>query len=256
MKVILKEEIDNLGNAGDLVMVKDGYARNYLIPRQLAIRADTRNLKELQHHQRALERRRTKLKEAAIELEKQFEGVGPIVEIRACGPDGKLFGSVTSKDLAGVLNEREVTVDKRQISLTDPIKRLGDYEVTVKLGQGHTATLQVSVKPDEASAKAIAVAEVEAAEEARAAEAVAAREAARAAARAEREAEFEDSAPAEATAESAEGSAEAADDATAEAADDATAEAADDATAEAAEDATADADADADEGSEAKAADE
>jgi len=66
MKVILKEEIDNLGNAGDLVMVKDGYARNYLIPRQLAIRADTRNLKELQHHQRALERRRAKLKADAI----------------------------------------------------------------------------------------------------------------------------------------------------------------------------------------------
>ena len=62
MKVILKEEIDNLGNAGDLVMVKDGYARNYLIPRQLAIRADQRNVKELEHHQRALERRRVKLK--------------------------------------------------------------------------------------------------------------------------------------------------------------------------------------------------
>jgi len=76
MKVILKEEIDNLGNAGDLVMVKDGYARNYLIPRQLAIRADQRNVKELEHHQRALERKRVKLKADAIELERQVSGVG------------------------------------------------------------------------------------------------------------------------------------------------------------------------------------
>ncbi len=220
MKVILKEEIDNLGNAGDLVMVKDGYARNYLIPRQLAIRADTRNLKELQHHQRALERRRAKLKADAIELEKQFEGVGPIVEVRACGPDGKLFGSVTSKDLVGVLSERNVTVDKRQVALSNPIKRLGEYEVIVKLGQGHTATLQVSVEPDEASATAIASAKAEAAEEAAAAEAAAAREAARAAARAAREADSEASTAAEDTAEAAgDEQAEAAGDDVAESSD-------------------------------------
>jgi len=185
MKVILKEEIDNLGNAGDLVMVKDGYARNYLIPRQLAIRADERNVKQLQHFQRALERRRTKLKAEAIELEKQVSGVGRIVEVRACGPDGKLFGSVTSKDLAEVLKERGVTIAKRQIVLIDPIKALGEHEVTVKLGQGHFATLQVCVEADETSAKAMAIF----AEEAAVAAAAAEREAAQAARRAKAEAE-------------------------------------------------------------------
>jgi large subunit ribosomal protein L9 len=207
MKVILKEEIDNLGNAGDLVMVKDGYARNYLIPRQLAIRADERNVKQLEHHKRALERRRTKLKAEAIELEKQVAGVGRIVEIRACGPDGKLFGSVTSKELVEVLRERGVIIDKRQIVLVDPIKALGEREVTVKLGQGHVATLQVSVEPDETSAKAMALA----AKAAAAAAVVAEREAAQAARRAKVDAEEAAVIAAEAAEESAE---EPADEAT------------------------------------------
>ncbi len=202
MKVILKEEIDNLGNAGDLVIVKDGYARNYLIPRQLAIRADQRNVKELEHHQRALERRRVKLKADAIELERQVSGVGRIVKIRACGPDGKLFGSVTSKELAETLAELGVVIDKRQIMLGDSIKHLGDREVVVKLGQGHTATLTVSVEPDEASAEAISLAAAEAAAEKAAAEKAAAAAERRAAAEAA-EKEAVEAANAEVASESA-----------------------------------------------------
>jgi large subunit ribosomal protein L9 len=200
MKVILKEEIDNLGNAGDLVMVKDGYARNYLIPRQLAIRADQRNVKELEHHQRALERRRVKLKAEAIELERQVSGVGRIVKIRACGPDGKLFGSVTSKELAETLAEMGVHVAKRQIVLHDPIKQLGSTEVLVKLGQGHTSVLTVVVEPDEASAQAVAAAAAEAAAEKAAAEKAAAAAERRAAAEAAEQAAV-DAANAEATAD-------------------------------------------------------
>jgi len=199
MKVILKEEIDNLGNAGDLVMVKDGYARNYLIPRQLAIRADERNLKELEHHRRGLERRRTKLKEAAMEVEKQVNGVDRIVEVRACGPDGKLFGSVTSKDLVEAVKAAGVIIDRRQVQLRDPIKALGEHEVIVKLGQGHTATLQVSIEPDEASAQAIA----DYAREAAAEKAAADREAARAAREAPAEEPAADETTDEATGEAA-----------------------------------------------------
>jgi large subunit ribosomal protein L9 len=217
MKVILKEEIDNLGNAGDLVMVKDGYARNYLIPRQLAIRADQRNVKELEHHQRALERRRVKLKADAIELERQVSGVGRIVKIRACGPDGKLFGSVTSKELSETLAELGVTIDKRQIVLNDPIKTLGDRDVVVKLGQGHSSVLQVTVEPDEASAEGISIAAAEAAVEKAAAEKAAAAAERRAAAEAAEQAAVE-AANAEAAPESAD---EAAGEAASESADEA-----------------------------------
>ncbi|MBJ96302.1 MAG: 50S ribosomal protein L9 [Rickettsiales bacterium] len=215
MKVILKEEIDNLGNAGDLVTVKDGYARNYLIPRQLAIRADQRNVKELEHHQRALERRRVKLKAEAIELERQVKDLDRIVKVRSCGPEGKLFGSVTSKELADTIAEMGVQIEKRQIVLHDPIKSLGDREVQIKLGQGHTATVLVSVEPDEASARAIAAAAKEAAAEKaaaekaaaaakRRAEAEAAENAAVAAANAEAEPPA-DEAPADASAAASEG---------------------------------------------------
>jgi large subunit ribosomal protein L9 len=156
MKVILREEVDNLGNAGDLVNVKPGFARNYLLPRQLAVRADEGNVKALEHQKRAMEARRKKLAAAAGQLQKQVEGVGRVVATRACGTDGRLFGSVTTADIAQMLAGKGVTVDKRHISLQEPLKHLGDFDVTLKLGQGTTATVKVSVEPDSASAEAIA----------------------------------------------------------------------------------------------------
>jgi len=156
MKVILSAEIDKLGNAGDLVKVKDGYARNFLIPRGLAIRADERNVKQLQHNQRAMESRRVRLLADAESALKVVSSVGRIVVTKACGPDGKLFGSLTSRELCDLLAEREVQVDKRQVVLNEPLKALGEFEVKVKLGQGVLGTVEVTIEPDEASAKLMA----------------------------------------------------------------------------------------------------
>ncbi|MCO4771166.1 MAG: 50S ribosomal protein L9 [Deltaproteobacteria bacterium] len=156
MKVILSEEVDNLGNAGDLVAVKPGYARNYLFPRGLAVRADERNLRQLEHNRRVMEARRRRLEDAAKAAAKQVDKVGRVVVVRACGSEGKLFGSVTSMDIVAALKEREVEVDRRQIKLSEPLRALGDYDVPVKLGQGIAVSVKVSVEPDEASASLIA----------------------------------------------------------------------------------------------------
>ena len=166
MKVILSEEVDNLGNAGDLVVVKPGYARNFLFPRGLAVRADERNLRQLEHNKRVMEARRRRLEEVAQAAAKQVDKVGRVVVVRSCGSEGKLFGSVTTMDIAAALTEREVEVDRRQIKLSEPLKALGDYDVQIKLGQGVAVTLKVSVEPDAASAELIAKAAAAAAEKA------------------------------------------------------------------------------------------
>jgi large subunit ribosomal protein L9 len=163
MKVILREEVENLGNAGDLVNVKPGYARNFLFPRQLAIRADERNVKALEHSRKVMERRRDKLAAEAGAAAKTVEAIGRVVVTKACGPEGKLFGSVTTAEIAGLLTERGVAIERRQIDLAEPLKALGDYDVGVKLGQGVLATVKVSVEPDAASMELIAKAAAEAA---------------------------------------------------------------------------------------------
>jgi len=156
MKVILSEEVDNLGNAGDLVAVKPGYARNFLFPRGLAVRADERNMRQMEHNQRVMEARRRRLEETAKAAAKQVDKVGRVVVVRACGAEGKLFGSVTSMDIMAALKEREVEVARRQIKLHEPLKALGDYDVPIKLGQGVAVTVKVSVEPDAASSELIA----------------------------------------------------------------------------------------------------
>lgn len=169
MKVILREEVENLGNAGDLVNVKPGYARNYLFPRSLAVRANERNVAQLQHDQRAMEARRVKLLQEAKAASKQLDGVGRVVITKACGPEGKLFGSVTAADISGAFNERGVVVSKKQVALAESLRQLGDYDVAIKLGQGVTVEVKVSVEPDAASAELIAKAVADAAEAASAA---------------------------------------------------------------------------------------
>ncbi len=164
MKVILSEEVDNLGNAGDLVAVKPGYARNYLFPRGLAVRADERNLRQLEHDKRVMEARRRRLEEAAKAAAKQVDKVGRVVVVRSCGAEGKLFGSVTSMDITAGLADVGVDVDRRQVKLAEPLKALGDYDVDIKLGQGVMVTLKVSVEPDETSRELIAKAAAAAAE--------------------------------------------------------------------------------------------
>ncbi|HEY4611939.1 MAG TPA: 50S ribosomal protein L9 [Bacteroidota bacterium] len=132
MKVILRQDHEQLGKLGELVDVKDGYARNYLIPRNIAYQATPNSIKMLEEekkqHARRLEKEKTGSEKLAAELEK----VSLTIQMKV-GEDDKLFGSVTSQMIADGLQEKGVTIDKRQIELEEPIKALGIYDVNVKL---------------------------------------------------------------------------------------------------------------------------
>lgn len=144
MKVILKENVEGLGDISDLVSVKPGYARNFLVPRGLAVEANTRNIKELEHQTRQMERKKQKATQAAELLKGKLEGVTCVFAHRA-GEEGKLFGSVTTMEIGAKLAESGIELDRKRIQLAEPIKALGEYEVPVKLDAGVTATVKVSV---------------------------------------------------------------------------------------------------------------
>jgi len=144
MNIILTENVEGLGNIGDMVKVKMGYARNYLIPGGFAIEASTRNVKELEHQKRQVERKMQKMTQAAELLKQKIEGVTCNFAHRA-GEEGKLFGSVTSMEIEAKLAEAGIEVDRKKIQLAEPIKTLGDFEVPVKLQAGVTATIKVTV---------------------------------------------------------------------------------------------------------------
>jgi large subunit ribosomal protein L9 len=144
MNIILKETVEGLGNIGDLVKVKPGYARNFLVPRGLAVEANSRNVKELDHQKRQMERKRQKVLQAAEVLKERIEKVACDFSHRA-GEEGKLFGSVTSQEIAAKLAEAGIDIDRKKIQLAEPIKMLGEHEVPVKLPAGLTATIKVSV---------------------------------------------------------------------------------------------------------------
>lgn len=144
MEIILTENVEGLGTIGDQVKVKPGFARNYLVPRGLAVVASTRNVRELEHQKRQMERKMQKVTQAA-ELQKQkIESVTCILAHRA-GEDGKLFGSVTTMEIGAKLADAGVEVDRKKIQLDEPIKALGEYEVPAKLDAGVVATIKVSV---------------------------------------------------------------------------------------------------------------
>jgi large subunit ribosomal protein L9 len=144
MNIILTENVEGLGAIGDMVKVKLGYARNYLIPRGFAVEANTRNVKELEHQKRQIERKMQKLTQAAQLLKQKIEAVTCRFAHRA-GEEGKLFGSVTTMEIEAKLAELGVEIDRKKIQLDEPIKTLGDHEVPVKLQAGVTATIKVSV---------------------------------------------------------------------------------------------------------------
>jgi len=144
MEIILTENVEGLGTIGDQINVKPGYGRNYLVPRGLAVVASTRNVKELEHQKRQMERKMQKVTQAAELQKKKVESVTCVLTHRA-GEDGKLFGSVTSMEIGAKLAEAGVEVDRKKIQLDEPIKALGDYEVPVKLDAGVVANIKVSV---------------------------------------------------------------------------------------------------------------
>jgi large subunit ribosomal protein L9 len=144
MKVILREDVEKLGKAGDVVKVADGFGRNYLIPRQLAVPADVRNLKALEHDRRVIEARAKKSRKSAESLATRLASVSLTIPAKA-GEEGKLFGAITSRDIADAMEKAGVPVDRKNVLLQDPIKQLGDYKVKIKAGTDLQPEISVSV---------------------------------------------------------------------------------------------------------------
>lgn len=148
MKVILKENLDNLGAIGDIVKVAPGYARNFLIPKGYAIEATTRNAKELEHTKRQMEYKKNKVFEQARQLAEKIAAT-PLTLAYKAGEGDKLFGSVTNMDLAEQLQTKGLAIDRKIIHLAEPIKHLGEFDVPVKLHPEVVATLKVTVTRSE-----------------------------------------------------------------------------------------------------------
>jgi large subunit ribosomal protein L9 len=144
VQVILNEDMPNLGRPGDVVKVRAGYARNYLLPRGLAVEANSRNLKAFEHQKAMAMVKREALKNQAAGVKEKLEALQLKVAARA-GEEGKLFGSVTNIDIERALREQGFEVDRRRIVLNEPIKQLGDYSVTVRLQPEVEANLKLSV---------------------------------------------------------------------------------------------------------------
>lgn len=147
MEVILKEDVAKLGSRGDVVKVAEGYGRNYLLPRKLAIRADENNKAVIVQMKAAAVRRSAKEKTQAEELAKQFDGVSLSFQRRS-GENEQLFGSVTSGDLADALTKKGFNIDRRKIQLHEPLKTVGEFTVPVKLHKDVTAHLKVVIEKE------------------------------------------------------------------------------------------------------------
>jgi large subunit ribosomal protein L9 len=141
MQVILTQDVENLGKAGELVSVRPGYGRNYLVPRGFAVSATVTNKNRLDHDRKLIERRVEKERATATELATRINGMTLQFE-RNVGEDEKLFGSVTNRDIAEQLKRANVEIDHRWVDLDQPVKALGKYEVPVKLAAGVVATLK------------------------------------------------------------------------------------------------------------------
>lgn len=148
MQVILREDIDKLGKIGDLVKVADGYARNYLVPNKKAIEATPKNLNAMDHAKKMVSDRIRKLKKEAAADADMIKALAITIKAKS-GEEGKLFGSVTSMDIAEAMKAQGVGIDKRKIILDEPIKRLGDYTITVKLHADVTADFKLTVIAEE-----------------------------------------------------------------------------------------------------------
>ena len=144
MEVILREDVAHLGHIGDIVKVRPGYARNYLLPRGLATVADKRNVRVLEHEKRVVDDKRKRAMSAAEQQAKQLSATTVAIAARA-GEEGKLFGSVTNIDIERALTDAGLTIERRRIRLDEPIKALGEYKVAVSLAAGVQAEITVSV---------------------------------------------------------------------------------------------------------------
>ncbi|MFO7180257.1 MAG: 50S ribosomal protein L9 [Pseudomonadota bacterium] len=144
VKVLLQTEVENLGSGGDVVRVRAGYARNFLLPRGLAVLATESALKRVDELKRAAAARAAEEIRAAEELSQKLSAMTVRIE-RIVGDEGKMYGSVTAKDIEDAFERAGVAIDRRRIQLTDPIKQLGTFEVPARLHASVTATLKVEV---------------------------------------------------------------------------------------------------------------
>ena len=144
MEVILKEDIATLGKIGEIVRVRDGYARNYLLPRGLVLEANKKNLKTFEHHKKLVGDQKQKIMRHAQAVGDQLNGVSLVIPMKV-GEEGRLFGSVTNIHIEKALKAKGLNVDRRKIQLGEPIKSAGEYEVPVRLSADITVPLKVSV---------------------------------------------------------------------------------------------------------------
>ena len=158
MEVILKEDVNKLGHRGDVVKVADGYGRNYLLPGKLAIEATVANKAVIEQMKGSAIRKSAKEKVEAEQLATQLSAVELVFE-RKVGEHDHLFGSVTSGDIAHELEAKGYKIDRRKISLEDPLKTIGEYHVPVKLHREVTSHVKVTVKGDQPEAETVATAE-------------------------------------------------------------------------------------------------
>ncbi|MFO8088211.1 MAG: 50S ribosomal protein L9 [Desulfatiglandaceae bacterium] len=150
MQVILEKDFDELGLEGDLINVADGYARNFLIPKQIALEATPGNLKSFELRKKKIEVKRLRAKEEAEKMAATLEGVTLVFKQKA-GEEGKLYGSVTSMDIAAALEKKGIVVDRKKIVIDKPIKSLGEYNILIKIYPTVTSTVKVEVRSLEES---------------------------------------------------------------------------------------------------------
>jgi large subunit ribosomal protein L9 len=147
MEVILKEDVANLGKIGEVVRVRDGYARNYLLPRGLVLVANKKNLKTFEHQKKIVADQKQKIVRRAQTVSDQLATVAVVIPMKV-GEEGRLFGSVTTMQIEKALKTKGVNVERRKIHLNEPIKTVGDYEVPIRLSADVTVPLKVSVVPE------------------------------------------------------------------------------------------------------------
>ncbi len=149
MQVILKEDVHNLGKAGELVKVKPGFGRNYLIPQGKAIAATAANVKQIEHEKKVIAAKQAQLSKDAQAMADRLASVEVQVE-RQVGEEDKLFGSVTSRDIEAALKDKGITIDHKKVHMPEPIKTIGYHTVEIKLGTGVTGKIKVVVVPKQA----------------------------------------------------------------------------------------------------------
>ncbi len=147
MKVILTQDMESLGLGGEIVNVAKGYARNYLIPRGMALEATEQNIKLTEMQRKNIEIKGIKAKEDALKVKERLSGISVTIAQKV-GEEDKLYGSVTTMDIADQLEKQGITVERRRMVLDKPIKTLGDFAVTVKLHPDVSASIKVVVVPE------------------------------------------------------------------------------------------------------------